>query len=83
MLPYFDTISDLSHVTTEHYDNALGCVGKKVSILYKRKPCCEVNIGPHGSRCSKIDQVKFIKGCLQQISLRPFFNTLSHTILLF
>ena len=32
-------------VTTEQYGNALGCVEKKVSILYKRKPC-EVNIGP-------------------------------------
>ena len=26
-------------VTAEQYDKALGCVGKKVSILYKRKPC--------------------------------------------
>ena len=33
-------------VRAEQYDNALGCVEKKVSILYKRKPC-EVNTGPY------------------------------------
>ena len=27
-----------SGVTPEQYDNALGCVEKKVSILYKQKP---------------------------------------------
>lgn len=43
------TVSDLSDVrqselleecgvTVEHYENALGCMGKKVSILHKRKP---------------------------------------------
>ena len=46
VLSYIVTISDLSDVTLseilqecgvtpEHYDNALGCVEKKVSILYK------------------------------------------------
>ena len=59
VLSYIVTISDLSHitlsqileecgVTAEQYDSALGCVEKKVSILYKRKPC-EVNIGPYNS----------------------------------
>ena len=46
VLSYIVTISDLSDVTLseilqecgvtpEHYDNALGCAEKKVSILYK------------------------------------------------
>ena len=59
VLSYIVTISDLSDVTlsqileecgvtAEQYDNALGCVEKKVSILYKRKPC-EVNIGPYNT----------------------------------
>ena len=54
---YIVTISDLSDVTlsqileecgvrAEQYDNARGCEEKKVSMLYKRKPC-EVNIGPY------------------------------------
>ena len=30
-------------VTTEQYDNGLGCLGKKVSILYKQKPY-EINV---------------------------------------
>ena len=33
-------------VTAEQYEHALGCVGKKVSVLYKQKTC-EVNIGPY------------------------------------
>ena len=37
--------SEESEVIAEQYDNELGCVKKKVSLLYKRKPC-EVNIGP-------------------------------------
>ena len=40
-------------VTTEQYDSALGCVEKKVSILYKRKPC-EVNIGPYNTVILKL-----------------------------
>ena len=35
-------------VTPEQYDNALGCVEKKVLILYKQKPS-EVNIGPYNT----------------------------------
>ena len=34
--------------TAEQYDNTLGSVVKKVSILYKRKPC-EANIGPYNT----------------------------------
>ena len=40
-------------VTTEQYGKALGCVEKKVSILYKRKPC-EANIGPYNSVILKL-----------------------------
>ena len=35
-------------VTAEQYNNALGCVEKQVSILYKRKPC-EGNIVPYNT----------------------------------
>ena len=40
-------------VTAEQYGNALGCVEKKVSILYKRKPC-EVSIGPYDTVILKL-----------------------------
>ena len=61
---YIVTISDLSDVTlpqisegfgvtAEQYDNALGCVEKKVLLLYKRKPC-EVNIGPYNTVILKL-----------------------------
>ena len=59
VLSYTVTISDLSDitlsevleecgVTAEQCDNALGCVEKKVSILYKRKPY-EVNKRPYNT----------------------------------
>ena len=59
VLSYIITIIDLFDVTlsefleecgvtAEQYENALGYVGKKVSILYKRKPC-KVNIGPYNT----------------------------------
>ena len=32
----------------------------------------------YGAKSSRMDQVKFFKGCLPQISLGPFLNTLSH-----
>ena len=49
VLSYIVTVSDLSDVTlsqileecgvtAEQYDKALGCVERKVSILYKQKP---------------------------------------------
>ena len=55
VMSYIVTISDKSDVTlseileecgvtAKQYDIALGCVEKKVSILYKQRPC-EVNIG--------------------------------------
>ena len=64
ILSYIVTISDLSDVTlsqileecgviAEQYDNALGCVEKKVSILFKRKPS-EVNIGPYNAVILKL-----------------------------
>ena len=53
VLSYSDTISDLSDVTLwEIFEECgvtaeqLGCVEKKVSISYKRKPH-EVNLGPY------------------------------------
>ena len=33
-----------------------------------------------GSKYSRIDQVKFFKGCLLQILVGPFLNTLTHLI---
>ena len=64
VLSYIVAISDLSDVTlsqileecgvtAEQYDNALGCLEKKVSILGKRKPC-EVNIGPYNTIILKL-----------------------------
>ena len=32
----------------------------------------------YGTRFSRMDQVKFFKGCLAQILLGPFLNTMSH-----
>ena len=40
-------------VPAEQYDNALGCVEKKVSVLYKQKPC-EVNIGRYNTVILKL-----------------------------
>ena len=40
-------------VTAEQHYNALGCVEKKVSILYKQKPC-ELNIGPYNTVILKL-----------------------------
>ena len=61
---YIVTISGLSDVTlsqiledcgvtAEQYDNTLGCVEKKVSILYKWKRS-EVNIGPYNTVILKL-----------------------------
>ena len=40
-------------VTAEQHGSALGCVEKKVSILYKRKPC-DINIGPYNTVILKL-----------------------------
>ena len=37
-------------------------------------------IKTYGTKYSRMDQVKLFKGCLPQISLDPFLNTLSHMI---
>ena len=42
-----------SGVTAEQYDNALGCVGKKIWILHKRR-LCEVNIEPYNTVILKL-----------------------------
>ena len=41
-------------------------------------PVREIN----GTKYSRVDEVKFFKGCLPQILLGPFLNTLSHLNLL-
>ena len=33
-----------------------------------------------GTKYSRMDQVKFFKGCLPQVLLGPFLNTLSHLL---
>ena len=64
VLSYSVTISDVSDVTlseileengvtAEQHGNALECMEKKVSILYKRKPC-EVNIGLYNTVILKL-----------------------------
>ena len=65
VLSYIVTISDLSDltlleileefgVTAEQYDSALGGVEKKVSILYKRKPCEMKETGPYDTIILKL-----------------------------
>ena len=34
-----------------------------------------------GTKYSRMDQVKFLKGCLPQVLLGPFLDTLSHLVL--
>ena len=52
-------------VTAEQYDNVLGHMEKKISILYKQKPC-EVNIRPYNSVILKflksIMNLQFVTG---------------------
>ena len=40
-------------VTVEQFGNALGCVEKKISLLYKREPC-EVREGPYNTDILKL-----------------------------
>ena len=35
-------------------------------------------IKSYGTKYSRMDQVKFFKGCLPQVSLGPFWNTWTH-----
>ena len=42
-----------------------------------------MKISTYGTKYSRMDQVKFFKGCLPQILLGPFLNILSHIKLLF
>ena len=66
VLSFNVTISDLSDVTlskileecgvnAETYQDALGCVERKVCTLYKRKSC-EVNIGPYHTAILKLSK---------------------------
>ena len=71
-------------VTAEQYDNALGCVEKKVSILYKRKPC-EVNIGPYNTVILKLLKsnmnLRFVTGVYAMLAyLMSYFCKPEHAI---
>ena len=46
-------ISEERSITIEQCGNALGCVGKKVSVVYKRKSC-KVKIGPYSTVILKL-----------------------------
>ena len=46
-------ISEERGITIEQYGNALGCVGKKVSVVYKRKSC-KVKIEPYSTVILKL-----------------------------
>ena len=47
----------------------------------KKHPWSEKKTAIHtnGSRCSRMDQIKFVKGCLPHILLGPFWITLTQT----
>ena len=45
----------------------------------KRPPSLLLMSESYGSRYSRMDRVKFFKGCLPQILVGPFLNTLTFT----
>ena len=47
---------------------------------FSRTESLSVKHGAFGTKYSRMDQVKFFKGCLSQISLSPFLNTLPHLL---
>ena len=93
VLSYNVTISDLTDVklseileecgvTAEKYENALACVERKVSALYKPKPC-EVNIGPYHTVILKLLKSKmnlqFVPGVYRMlIYLTPYLCKPEH-----
>ena len=92
VLSYIVTISDLSDVTLsqvleecgvteDQYDNALGCVEKKSSILWKRKPC-EVNIGPYSTVILKSNMnLQFVTGvCVMLTYLTSYICKPEHAM---
>ena len=69
-------------VTGEKYENTLGCVERKVSALYKRKPC-EVNLGPYHTVILKLLKCKmnlqFVSGVYRMlIYLTPYLCKPEH-----
>ena len=50
----------------------------KKKIIIKNKSCERDLNASYGAKYSRMDQVKSFKGCLPQILLGPFLNTLSH-----
>ena len=55
-------------VTVEQYENALGCVGEKVCVLFKRK-LWEVNIWPYNTVILTLLPCKMFKVCLTILGL--------------
>ena len=63
---------------------ALGCVEKKASILYKRKPC-EVNIGPYNTVILKLLKsninLQFVTGVYAMLTyLMPYLCKPKHAM---
>ena len=44
--------------------------------------CDSLTIETFGTKWSRMDQVKFFKGCLSQILLGPFLNTMFHVLII-
>ena len=55
----------------------------KIGEYFIFVPIQVLKISTYGTKYSRMDQVKFFKGCLPQILLGPFLNILSHIKLLF
>ena len=68
-----DSISD--HIVVVFLSNLK--VIRKVRVLVVTK-IYQMALILFGSRYSRMDQVQFFKGCLPQILLGPFLNTLTH-----
>ena len=65
-----------SHIRTEYGET-------RKNSVFGHFSCTEslsVKHGVFGTKYSRMDQVKFFKGCLSQISLSPFLNTLPHLL---
>ena len=68
-------LNGMSNQQAKNFYNANISTTQRLLLLSLFKPS---NLSPtYGSRYSKIDQVKIFKGCLPQILLRAFLNTLA------
>ena len=95
VLSYIVKIDDLSHVThpeilgkcgvtEEQYNSALSCLEKKVSAVYKRKPC-EVNIGTYNTVILNLWKsnmnIQFATGVYAMLTyLTSYLCKLEHTV---